>query len=107
MIEDGHVLDIPSNQRLDKAVHFYEKSAKRGNTDAMTDLGFLNEKGIVGTEESSLVQAVEHYKQAIEGHNPRAMNNLAGFYLAGRRLFRINFRTYGREFWRSKRTRSL
>ena len=83
MIEDGHVLDVPSSQRLDRAVNFYEKSAKRGNTDAMTDLGFLNEKGIIGNDQTSLSQAVEHYKHAIEGNNPRAMNNLAGLFLAG------------------------
>lgn len=84
MIENGDVLDVPSNQRLDRAVQLYEKSAQRGNTDAMTDLGFLNEKGIVGTEETSLAQAVEHYKQAIDKQNPRAMNNLAGLFLAGK-----------------------
>jgi TPR repeat protein len=84
MIEDGQVLDVPSSQRLDRAVQFYQKSANKGNTDAMTDLGFLNEKGLIGTESTHLRNAVDFYKMAIDGHNPRAMNNLAGLYLAGK-----------------------
>ena len=83
MIEEGHVLDVPSSQRVGRAVQFYEKSAKLGNTEAMTDLGFMNEKGLLGNDEGNLAQAVEHCKMAIQGNNPRAMNNLAGLFLGG------------------------
>lgn len=84
MIEEGKVLDVPSSQRLEKAVQFYEKSARKGNTEAMTDLGFLNEKGILGHDNNGLRIAIDHYKMAIEADNPRAMNNLAGIFLSGR-----------------------
>lgn len=102
MIEEGHVLDVASSQRLDKAVGFYEKSARKGNTDAMTDLGFLHEKGILGNDPSHLQSAIDYYKMAIEGHNPRAMNNLAGLFLGGRVI-----RPHRGELSRPGRARSL
>lgn len=83
MIEEGHVLDVAPGQRLQKAVQFYQKSAKEGNSEAMTDLGFMNEKGIVGNERVNLEEAMNQYKSAIKADNPRAMNNMAGLYLAG------------------------
>jgi TPR repeat protein len=86
MIEEGHVLDVPSGQRIDKAVQFYEKSARQGNSDAMTDLGFMNEKGLLRSQNINLREAIEHYRKAIEANNPRAMNNMAGLYLAGIRI---------------------
>lgn len=78
------MLDVPSSQRLDKAVRFYERSAQKGNSEAMTDLGFLSEKGFLGPPGEGLSRAVKHYKSAIAAGNPRAMNNLAGLFLSGR-----------------------
>lgn len=77
------MLDVAPGQRLQKAVQFYQKSAKEGNSEAMTDLGFMNEKGIVGNERVNLEEAMNQYKSAIKADNPRAMNNMAGLYLAG------------------------
>lgn len=76
------VFDIANSQRLQEAVNLYEKSAKQGNSEALTDLGFLYEKGIVGEGENGLNSALENYKKAVELNNPRAMNNFAGMFLA-------------------------
>ena len=95
MIEQGLLLEIPSNQRLEQAVNFYLKAADQDNSEALTDLGSLYEKGIIGEGESGLNLALEYYKRAIELSNPRAMNNFGGMFLAGKDLFYLsNLQSY-------------
>ena len=83
MIEHNLVPDIPPNQRLSEAVGYYKRAAEKNNSEAMTDLGFLFEKGFIGMGDEGLDKAQQWYRAAIENHNPRAMNNLAGLYLSG------------------------
>jgi TPR repeat protein len=86
MIEHNMVFNVPSSQRIQEAVELYEKSAQQGNSEALTDLGFLYEKQIIGEGEQGLNSALENYKKAVELANPRAMNNFAGMFLAGKYL---------------------
>lgn len=83
MIQHNLVNDIPSSERIQEAVKLYKKSAKQNNSEALTDLGLLYEKGIIGKGEQGLNSALENYKKAVELGNPRAMNNFAGMFLAG------------------------
>lgn len=91
MIEHNMVFNVPSSQRIQEAVELYEKSARQGNSEALTDLGFLYEKQIIGEGEQGLNSALDNYKKAVELANPRAMNNFAGMFLAGN-IF--NFRLF-------------
>lgn len=81
MIEHDLIKGFSPVNRLEEAVKFYKKAAARNQTDALTDLGFLTENGLVG--EPNYQRAQELYKSACEMKNPRAMNNLASLYLKG------------------------
>ena len=61
---------------------YYEKAAAKGHLDALTDLGFIYEKGVVqenGAEyyiEPHMDYAKKYYEKAKEKNFPRAYNNL-------------------------------
>lgn len=79
MIEHDLIKGFNPVNKLDEAVKYYKNAAARNQTDALTDLAFLYENGLVG--EPNYLRAQELYKTAIELKNARAMNNLASMYL--------------------------
>ena len=83
MIEHGMIKEVSPSRRVVEAVDWYQKAARQGNSEALTDLGFLYEKQIIGEGGEGLDLALDNYKKAVELSNPRAMNNFAGMFLAG------------------------
>ena len=59
-------------------MEYYQKSATLGFSEAMTDLGYIYEKGLLGKKNKEM--AKKWYEKALEKHNPRAMCNLAIMY---------------------------
>ena len=72
--------DIGQKGDLRTALSLYEQAAERNHSDAITDLGYCLEKGLVGT--ADLARAETFYNRGVELGNPRAMNNLASLLLA-------------------------
>ena len=64
---------------------YYEKAAKLGHLDAVTDLGYIYEIGIKNSDgyyvEPNTEYAEKYYQKAKKQNFPRALNNLAVFYL--------------------------
>ena len=81
MIENDLIKGFNSDNKLEEAIKYYKKAAAKNQTDALTDLAFIYENGIVG--EPNYNKALQLYKNAIELNNARAMNNLASMYLKG------------------------
>lgn len=79
MIENEMIKDTPGTSKIDRAVMFYRLAAKQNHPEALTDLAFLYENGVLG--KSDYQKAFDHYTKAVELGNPRAMNNLASLHL--------------------------
>lgn len=66
---------------------YYEKAAAKGHLDALTDLGFIYERGLMnelGTDyyiEPHLDYAKKYYEKAKERGFPRAYNNLGNLLI--------------------------
>jgi TPR repeat protein len=54
-----------------------------GNSEAMTNLGFMNQKGEDGLLPND-IKAASLYRKAADAGFPQGMVNLAAFYLEGR-----------------------
>ena len=68
-------------------IEFYEKAAKQGHLDAMTDLGFLYERGVKSENGNSYFiephpqHALKYYQKASKAGFPRGYNNLGSLYI--------------------------
>lgn len=67
--------NLPEEQRVLTAKDLISKAAKFNHLEAVTEMGYLAEKGI--GQPVNLGLAKQFYREASKGNNPRAMNNLA------------------------------
>ena len=73
-------------------IEFYEKAAKLGHLDAMTDLGFIYERGVRSDSNSSFFiephpqYALKYYQKASKADFPRGYNNLGTLYITCQNL---------------------
>ena len=78
----GYILAHNETEEDDtEAVSWYEKSMKKGNVDAITNLGWMYECG-QGVQQD-YEKAIELYKQAADAGEDYAMNNLGKTYENG------------------------
>jgi len=69
---------LTPEQHLREAVKCYEKSARKQNSDAITKLGYLHEKGIFYPVDKN--KAISLYELASEKGNSLAINYLGAYY---------------------------
>ena len=68
-------------QNRQKSIYYYEKSAEKGSSYAMNDLGYIYQHGY-GTP-VDYEKALRYYQQSAEMGNPHALNNLGYVYENG------------------------
>lgn len=72
-----------NRQQYSKALPYYERAAAAGNSEAMTNLGSMNQKGEGGLPPND-IKAASWYRKAADAGFSQGMVNLAAFYLEGR-----------------------
>jgi hypothetical protein len=80
LYQTGQISNVSKPESMKLAVQHYERAAQDGHPDALTDLGFIFEKGLAGPVDQE--RAIDCYKKAVLSNNARAMNNLGVFYLS-------------------------
>jgi tetratricopeptide (TPR) repeat protein len=81
--DERKALELYNRQEYSKALPYFERAAAAGNTGAMTQLGFMNQKGQGGFPPND-IEAARWYRKAADARDPQAMVDLAVFYLQGR-----------------------
>jgi hypothetical protein len=72
-----------NRQQYSQALPYFERAAAAGNGEAMTNLGFMNQKGEGGLPPDD-IKAASWYRKAADAGFSQGMVNLAAFYLQGR-----------------------
>jgi TPR repeat protein len=75
-------LELYKRQQYTEALSYFQRAAAAGNTLAMTEVGFMNEKGQGGLPRDDFKAAI-WYRKAADADFPQAMVNLAVLYLDG------------------------
>ena len=81
--DERKALKLYNRQQYSQALPYFERAAAAGNTGAMTQLGYMNQKGEGGLAPND-IKAARLYQKAADAGDPQAMVDLAIFYLQGR-----------------------
>src|SRR5215831_1095571 len=81
--DERKAIEFYNRQQYSEALPYFERADAAVNSEAMTNLGFMNQKGESGLLPND-IKAARCYRKAAYAGFPQGMVNLAAFYVEGR-----------------------